>query len=776
MAEAHSAVAFGFHVTHEGVHFSYDSELLNLILHSGVRSYKRSFYRFINNVKCGVFPGGLPTLMLSLGTYNGIYFSRGLAAPYTHHVDPSFGAIDYIRRHVSLEGAPGDALAVCVFGTCVWLGLSLSLKYSLKALFMYKGFMYEARGRGAKVSMASKLWFYAVTGLSKLCSPMLYSFQGALPALPLPGLKDTTRRYLRSVRPLLDDKQYAEMEHLCKDFEKGLGPRLQFFLHLKRMFSTNYVSDWWEEYVYLRGRSPIMVNSNFYGTDAIIVHPTFVQAARAANVCHAAFVFRRQIDRQTLNPIQIYGAVPLCSSQYERAFNTTRIPGVECDKIVHFGDSTHVVVMHKGRFFKMPCYYKGSLMTARELQNQIEMILADTTEPDSGEALLGALTAGERRPWAEARERFMTNGVNRASLEAIERAAFVLCLESQEAPPFNGDEGTRLDAFASTMLHGTGADRWYDKSFNVIVMTNGRIGFNAEHSWGDAAISSHFWEHIMTTDLCDTDKYDETGNCAGAARPMVLRPTKLRWNISSECNAVIQASYKTATTLIADIDMRLIMFRDFGKGLMKKVRTSPDAFIQLSLQLAYYRDAGRFNLTYEASMTRLFRDGRTETVRPCTIESADFVLAMLDENKTREERVALFKAACLQHQRGYQDAMCGKGVDRHLFCLYVVSRYLEKDSPFLQKVLQEPWRLSTSQTPHGQTDKLNLTKHPNLISAGGGFGPVASDGYGVSYIVAGEDTLFFHVSSRKSCAGTDSHRFSERISTALRDVKELLQG
>jgi len=25
------------------------------------------------------------------------------------------------------------------------------------------------------------------------------------------------------------------------------------------------VSDWWEEYVYLRGRSPIMVNSNFYG-------------------------------------------------------------------------------------------------------------------------------------------------------------------------------------------------------------------------------------------------------------------------------------------------------------------------------------------------------------------------------------------------------------------------------------------------------------------------------------------------------------------------------
>lgn len=64
---------------------------------------------------------------------------------------------------------------------------------------------------------------------------------------------------------------------------------------------------------------------------------------------------------------------------------------------------------------------------------------------------------------------------------------------------------------------------------------------------------------------------------------------------------------------------------------MKKCRVSPDAFIQMALQLAYYRNAGRFSLTYEASMTRLFREGRTETVRPCTIESAEFVKAMLND-------------------------------------------------------------------------------------------------------------------------------------------------
>lgn len=64
---------------------------------------------------------------------------------------------------------------------------------------------------------------------------------------------------------------------------------------------------------------------------------------------------------------------------------------------------------------------------------------------------------------------------------------------------------------------------------------------------------------------------------------------------------------------------------------MKINSMSPDAYIQMALQLAYFRDAGKFNLTYEASMTRLFREGRTETVRPCTIESTNWVKAM--ENK-----------------------------------------------------------------------------------------------------------------------------------------------
>lgn len=52
---------------------------------------------------------------------------------------------------------------------------------------------------------------------------------------------------------------------------------------------------------------------------------------------------------------------------------------------------------------------------------------------------------------------------------------------------------------------------------------------------------------------------------------------------------MIQASLNTATLLADNVDMNSFPFHTFGKGLIKKCRTSPDAFIQLALQLAHYK-------------------------------------------------------------------------------------------------------------------------------------------------------------------------------------------
>lgn len=45
----------------------------------------------------------------------------------------------------------------------------------------------------------------------------------------------------------------------------------------------------------------------------------------------------------------------------------------------------------------------------------------------------------------------------------------------------------------------------------------------------------------------------------------------------------------------------------------------------------------------------------------------------------------LFRLASERHQNLYRMAMTGSGIDRHLFCLYVVSKYLGVESPFLKE-------------------------------------------------------------------------------------------
>ncbi|VDK29652.1 unnamed protein product [Gongylonema pulchrum] len=195
-----------------------------------------------------------------------------------------------------------------------------------------------------------------------------------------------------------------------------------------------------------------------------------------------------------------------------------------------------------------------------------------------------------------------------------------------------------------------------------------------------------------------------------------------------------------------------------------------------------FQDQGKFALTYEATTTRLFREGRTETVRSCTIHSCEFVRAMLDPLQSVRYRLRLLRIACSYHQQLYRDAMSGRGVDRHLFAFkrtrsvsrkdflcgkavhrillfrYIVMRYLELKSPFLERIFPPTFLLSTSQTPMNQCEEemksIDAALKLKIVTAGGGFGPVADRGYGVSYIIVGEDRLFFHISSKKSAENT----------------------
>ncbi|KAM6961179.1 carnitine O-palmitoyltransferase 1, liver isoform [Aplochiton taeniatus] len=765
MAEAHQAVAFQFTVTPDGIDLQLCHEALRQIYLSGLHSWKKRFIRFKNGVMTGVYPGspsGFLVVVVSYMSYN----------KYAQ-LDPSLGLVARIGQHMPISRYMSEdsqrIVGGVLVGTGLWVTIIFIMRNALKSLLSWHGWMHATHG---SVSYSTRLWMLLVKLFSGR-KPMLYSFQNSLPRLPVPSIKDTCRRYLESARPLMDDEQFERMKGLATDFEKKLGPRLQWYLKLKSWWTSNYVSDWWEEYIYLRGRGPIMVNSNYYAMDFLYVFPTSIQAARAGNAIHAIMLYRRKLDRAQLKPLMLLNTIPMCSSQYERMFNTSRIPGVDTDTIQHVNNSKHIAVFHKGRFYKVWMFYDGRLLLPREIEQQMERILADQSEPLAGEAELAALTAGPRTPWANARDAHFSRGKNKVALDAIERAAFFVTLDDTEQRYDADNPDKSLTRYAKSLLHGKCYDRWFDKSFNLIVFKNGTMGLNAEHTWADAPIVGHLWEQVLYMDPHSLG-YTEDGHCQGAIHPNLPGPMRLHWDISKECQDTIQSSLKVAVALADDVDSIIVPFTDFGKGLIKKCRTSPDAFVQIALQLAHYRDKGKFCLTYEASMTRLFREGRTETVRSCTMETCTFVRSMIGD-ATREDRLRLLKEAAEKHQNMYRLAMTGGGIDRHLFCLYVVSKYLGEDSPFLREVLSEPWRLSTSQTPVQQVDLFDLVKHPQYVSSGGGFGPVADDGYGVSYIIVGENLINFHISSKHSSPETDSQRFSGNIRQAMLEILDLFQ-
>lgn len=761
MAEARLGVAFQFQVSEEGIIVNFNRNAVKFVCRAMAKSAKRRLKGAKKAILKRTFPATPATWILLVAALS--------AARYSEH-ETTVGVLGKVERGLpwshNLDPKTVIAVAVLVCATILWMLIGHIQQFIMRQLLQYRAFLYEPRG---KLSMKTKFWL----GLVKLLggkNPTLYSYEKSLPYLPVPDLDATTKRYLESVRPVLSEERFKEMEKLAEDFKNGLGKKLQRYLVWKSWWSSNYISDWWQQFVYLRSREPLMINSNYYGVDSVHV-PSQIQSARAANMIHSMFLYRKQIFKEKLEPQFAMGIIPLCSEQFRKTFNTTRIPLKDQDHLHHHGASNHVVIYHRGRFFKLEAFHRGVLLKPADLEKQIVSILQDESKPVQGEELLPALTSAERNLWADTRSTYFSSGVNRQSLECIEQAAIFLTMEDLEMD-YGEEDSEDLDALSRYLLHGNGHSCWFDKSFSAYIFKNGRYGLTAEHSWADAPIMSHLGEYTVWDDV-NTLGYKEDGHCKGEPEFVLPPPSRLQWDIPEKCVSIIETCQKKAEVLISDLDLHVLVHTAFGKGAIKKMKVSPDAFIQMGLQLSYFKDQNHFSLTYESSMTRLFREGRTETVRSCSMESCAFVRSMFNPSATKSEKKELFIKATEAHVNRFKRGMSGEGVDRHLFGLYVVSKYLEEDSPFLKEALKEPWKLSTSQTATQQTKRTDFKKNPEMKTAGGGFGPVADDGYGVSYIISGEDTIFIHITCKVSSKKTDCKRFSELIKESFADIKAL---
>ena len=575
--------------------------------------------------------------------------------------------------------------------------------------------------------------------------PATFDLYSQLPRLPLPALEETCARYLKTVRPLLDDAGFIQAQAQVAELlaPGGIGQRLQADLAARASRTENWLSDWWDDVAYLSIPDPLVINSS----TATIGDPELSredQVQRAASVAARALDFRSAIVNEMLAPDFMGGEVPLDMTLFKRLFSTNRLPGTEKDRIVTYGpvDSRHLVVIRNGRLYAFDAVDSaGVRMSVAGLAQQFNRIIAMADAEQPGEPV-PLLTSMQRPRWAEVRENLAANSTNAATLDIIDRAIFIVCLDN------NAPE--TLDEIARQSLHGESGMRWFDKTLQILVDKRGRVSFLMEHAPVDGM-------HLIS--LMD---YAIFPNDAPQGEEGLLSEiTPLIWSLSSNDRNAIEQATEGFRALIQNLDLKFHCFDTFGKEYIKTQRISPDGVLQMAIQLAYIRLHNGPAKTYESSHTRQFRLGRTETIRSCSNQAVAFARAM-DSGASSEEKIAKLRAATDEHRKRSIEACNGEGVDRHLLGLKLIASeqgISPLPSLFEASVFKQGWVLSTSQVP---------TKH-NIVT---GFGPVCEEGYGVGYCFK-PDCIYLHVTTNCSFPQTDAKRFVTAIDRALCDIRAL---
>ncbi|KAJ1796596.1 hypothetical protein LPJ59_003653 [Coemansia sp. RSA 2399] len=601
-----------------------------------------------------------------------------------------------------------------------------------------------------------------------------FANQDRLPRLPVPELNATAARYLKSLRPLLSGAEYARAEKAVSDFvgSDGLGPVLQQrLLEVERDAPHNWMEDIWLKKAYLEWRDPNYINVNWFATiadnpdmplvaDAPRGQPTSVQISRAARLATHLLEANDAVNSQTMPP-ESHRDTPFCMNQYKWQFGTTRLPRPGCDQIVNQYPSTakHILLMYRTQTVEVPVYgASGERASLAQISSQlaqatkrIDSMLA-SGQLRSSQPSVANLTAGHRDDWTRARMVLEKDAANRASLEKVDSALFVVCLDVDVDP----QDTTDVQRTIGVLSHSdAGSNRWFDKAIQLIVMNSGRFGVNCEHSPVDAPTTGRM---LMEMSVKERGPFKDIKPATSLAEP-----APIQWNVPAEVAQIVDKVRADAGALARNLRILQNDMTQYGAQWIKTIGASPDAYFQIALQAAYYRHYGKPAPTYESSSLRRFLHGRTETIRSCTTESLEFSKALDDRDVSLKKKLTYFQRAIATHVENSAAAASGKGVDRHLLGLRA-----QLQSP------EEAERATLFQDP-AYVQSMSFAMSTSNVTPGdrfrGGFAPVIADGYGINYAMDKND-LKFSVSEWLSSPVTDAPAFCDTIFRTLADLYE----
>jgi carnitine O-acetyltransferase len=594
-------------------------------------------------------------------------------------------------------------------------------------------------------------------------SPHTFGNEERLPRVPLPTLEEGCERFLDWCTPLLSGDELAATQAAVREFLRPDGPARKLQAALERYDAGDGVQSWldafWAER-YLGRRDRIALNANFF---FLLESSDQGQIERAAGLIAAAVNYKLLLDEQRIPPAVRQGQV-LSMEQSKYLFSTTRIPGPIQDTIrAPYSDAwpgpsreRHVLVFHHGRMFRLDVI--GPSGRPHDLHDLAEGLRSLTTgrAPGAPSALsVGHLTTKPRAEWAESRRALLAcHPGNAEMLDAVETALFCVSLEHTAAK----DPAKACDE----LLHGDSGNRWFDKSLSLIVFRDGTAGLNVEHSKLDGITILNFVGALLQ------QSPEEHSRQSGAERQGLPVIEGIEFDLDADLQADVRKAALSFAAQAADTATSVSSIEGLGADGVKRLRTSPDAFVQMAFQLAHRRARGTVGATYESIATRRFRHGRTEAMRVITPEVLSFVEAMDDPEADDATRRAAFRAAAEKHVERAKECQAGRAPEQHLWELQLI----QQRSGEALGGLEEPALYQSPGWLRMRDDHLSTSTTPSANVRFGGFGPTGERCIGLGYMLL-PDRFSLHLSAHRSRAG-EMLLFADEVRAAFDELRDLL--
>lgn len=642
----------------------------------------------------------------------------------------------------------------------------------------------------------------------KQASPgVTYASQESLPKLPIPELESTLTRYQNALRPLQTAQEQEDTRAAVEDFLQGEGKDLQDRLHQYASGKSSYIEQFWYD-SYLNFDSSVVLNLNpFFLLEDDPTPARNNQVTRAASLVVSALCFVRAVRKEELSPDTVKG-VTLDMYQFSRMFGTARVPTEHGCVIGQDSSSTHMVVMCKGQFYWFDVLDANHdvIVSEKDLVNNLMSIVEDAERipiQEAAKAAVGVLSTENRKIWSGLRDKLKEDANNAQCLEVVDSALFILCLDYTEPGNVSDLCGNMLcgtNQVVKGVQVGTCTNRWYDK-MQIIVCKNGSAGINFEHTGVDGHTVLRFASDVYTDTilrfarsingqaptLWHSNSPNPKSRDPESLDAFSLAPRKLEWNMVPELKIALRFAETRLADLIQQSEFETLDFAGYGKTFITSKGFSPDAFVQMAFQAAYYGLYGRVENVYEPAMTKMFLHGRTEAIRAVTPESIDFVKTFW-ANNTAQKKIDTLKAAASKHSSITKECSKALGQDRHLYALYCVWQRLVAESH------ERPTDSSSSpESGSSRSPARTPRQMPSLFADSGwekinhtvlstsncgnpalrhfGFGPVSADGFGIGYIIK-EDSISICASSKHR----QTRRYLDSLESYLWEIRKLLRS